>query len=589
MSDDAARDEENAPAWQLLPDDPVGFFGLQDGYDRKDLKRAYNALLRRYKPDKSPQEFQKLRAAFEQLDGELRYGQSLQQPQSRIDDYQWKPSARADEPKDRSGNVAPTGAQDTPADKETTKQPPRESSTDKPLEPREVPKRAPVPKTLQERIETESLASLYEELKLNPREPYDYYVLALLSDAVADPEHLVFLRWLLSGIKTFPNHPALMQLLTVYFRDGDLPKEHLAPILVRVSQVVNNDRFYFLTEKLFDRLTLTAPWPQVEETLKRCAANINDHNIRSRVVFTCHLVRRALWLAPIEKCQEMLSYVNDNYEYLEGSLEYEQELNSMLLSFVQDRQRFVQKGPISQMIDQALQKYCLDTDGRGDYEVVKVHAYIAHHPEQLFREFGLRPEEDMQLLMPWIWISDEVEDRLETQVNSPKPEQLMSATFQMLQQIDNNFPLTPIQFYNMLDRAVPLVITLFLLFALPIMVGLSLEAIFPSMEKLWGSFFLVVGIALAATYWFWVQRFTTAVWLIKYLKNMIQKHYLKWWRSLIGRFFAATHFSYREVDHAIDTLLAAHRADLNISNWLPHFYSRDPALYVYATAVRFLR
>ena len=77
--------------------------------------------------------------------------------------------------------------------------------------------------------------------------------------------------------------------------------------------------------------------------------------------------------------------------------------------------------------------------------------------------------------------------------------------------------------------------------------------------------------------------------MIKYLRNMIQKHYLRWWRSLIGRFFAATHFTYRDVDRAIDSTLETRRGELNISNWLPHFYSRDPALYVYATAVRFLR
>ena len=38
----------------------------------------------------------------------------------------------------------------------------------------------------------------------------------------------------------------------------------------------------------------------------------------------------------------------------------------------------------------------------------------------------------------------------------------MAATFQMLQQIDGNFPLTPIQFYNLADRGLPLFICLFL-------------------------------------------------------------------------------------------------------------------------------
>ena len=245
-------------------------------------------------------------------------------------------------------------------------------------------------------------------------------MLALLSDAVAEPRDFLFLHWLLEGIKAFPDHPALTQLLLAYFQDGDLPDDQLGTVLVRVSQAVGTDRFYFLTEKLFDRLTTQAAWPHVEETLTRCAANINDHNIRAKVVFTCHLIRRAMWLAPLQKCQEMLAYVNHNYEHLAGSLEYEQELNSLLLNYVQTREPFVAKGPVAQMIDQALRMYCLDSDGRGDYEIVKVQAHIAQHPEQLFREFRLTPDEDMQLLIPWIWVSDEVEDRLETQEHPPK-------------------------------------------------------------------------------------------------------------------------------------------------------------------------
>ncbi len=601
MSDGAtnenpANEESGEPAWHLLPADPIGFFGLQPDFDRKDLKRAYNTLLRRYKPDKFPQEFQRLRAAYEQLDGELRYGQSHEPPTSRLDNFQWNPSSssNSDNLAPKSDNSAPERDREPDREQDAYEQSDAEHESGEgpqPIFPRfpSSPQPVPVPKTLAERVETESLVSLYEELKQNPREPYDYYALAVLSDSVADRDRLAFLDWLLKGVKVYPDHPALTQLLMAYFQDGDVPDERLTEVLLRVSQVINKDRFYYLTEKLFDRLTLAADWNEVQTTLQRCSANINDPNIRSRVVFTCHLLRRALWLAPIERCEEMMAYVNHHFEYLQGSLEYEQELNSMLLSFVQVRERFIVKGPIAQMMDQALRKYCLASDGRGDYEIVKVQAYIAQHAEQLFREFKLTPDEDMQLLVPWIWISDEVEDRLETQEAPPKPERLMSATFQMLQQVDQNFPLTPIQFYNFIDRAVPLGICMFLIIGLPSIVGASIATRWPTVWDIVFPILFFGGMALAALYWFWGQRRTTSVWLVQYLRRMIQKHYLRWWRSLIARFFAATHFTYRDVDRAIDGVLELRRTELNISNWMPHFYSRDPALYVYATAVRFLR
>ena len=54
--------------WSLLPHHPVQFFGLEDGFDNRQLKRAYNRLIRIYKPERSPAEFQRIRAAYEQLD-----------------------------------------------------------------------------------------------------------------------------------------------------------------------------------------------------------------------------------------------------------------------------------------------------------------------------------------------------------------------------------------------------------------------------------------------------------------------------------------------------------------------------------------
>ena len=68
------------PDWSLLPHNPVGFFELSNDFDRKTLKRKYNQLIRQYKPEKAPAEFQKIRAAYELLDGRLRYGASPAAP-----------------------------------------------------------------------------------------------------------------------------------------------------------------------------------------------------------------------------------------------------------------------------------------------------------------------------------------------------------------------------------------------------------------------------------------------------------------------------------------------------------------------------
>ncbi len=59
------------PRWDLLPRHPRRFFDLAEDFDRRDLKRAYRDLVKRYKPDKAPDEFQKIRAAYEHLTDRL--------------------------------------------------------------------------------------------------------------------------------------------------------------------------------------------------------------------------------------------------------------------------------------------------------------------------------------------------------------------------------------------------------------------------------------------------------------------------------------------------------------------------------------
>ena len=76
--------ERGEPRWELLPHDPVGFFELAGSFDRKTLKQRYTDLVRRFKPEKHPSEFQRIRAAFEALDARLRYGQQERTGQTAI-------------------------------------------------------------------------------------------------------------------------------------------------------------------------------------------------------------------------------------------------------------------------------------------------------------------------------------------------------------------------------------------------------------------------------------------------------------------------------------------------------------------------
>jgi len=59
-----ANDE---PDWNLLPEEPEDFFGLSEGWDRRALKRSYNRLIKVYRPEREPERFRDIRAAYENL------------------------------------------------------------------------------------------------------------------------------------------------------------------------------------------------------------------------------------------------------------------------------------------------------------------------------------------------------------------------------------------------------------------------------------------------------------------------------------------------------------------------------------------
>ena len=56
-----------------LPDsnDPYEILGLEYGCSERDLKRAYARLIRIYRPDRQPDQFRRVRAAFESVQEEL--------------------------------------------------------------------------------------------------------------------------------------------------------------------------------------------------------------------------------------------------------------------------------------------------------------------------------------------------------------------------------------------------------------------------------------------------------------------------------------------------------------------------------------
>lgn len=557
---------DESPDWSLLPQRPIEFFRLEPGFDRKALKRAYNHWLRQYKPDKYPDQFQKLRAAYELLDSGLRYNQDTGQVAHTAP--MW------DTTLNDTDNVDTAIITD--------------HHSGKPTQPK--PRSGP---TLWERLAAELAVQppqqVYRTLKQQGQgTPEEFYALAILSDAEHAPKELIFFKWILRGLQKHPNEPTLLRLLHSYLQSDQVPDELVARVLVVVSRVLNTDRFYYYTERLFDRLLDTVDWNQFQSVFDECGRNIKDHMIRGRIIFLCHILRRVSWKAPIEAVQAILSELDRNAEYLYGMLEYEFEFNSRLVDYVRTRETFIRRGPTCQRIDQALRMACVEPGDAADAMVVACQAEISQNPESLFEEIPLLDQVDDINITCWIWLSDEVQDRLETQPQPIDDNQPHPAVMKLLVQIDAQFPKSSLEFFNLLRLL--LLIGCYLLAFMISLVFMPITYMLPDANSgLSTTIVLAAMIALVIAFHLKIKSRTTDKWVASYLERLVWRNYRDWWRPMIARFQTATHLSFTDILRSSSDLVTNQHQGLNVSTWFPQFYGQDFAMLLHATAVRFLR
>ena len=71
--------------FHLWPDDPFDLLNLKRSDDARTAKRAYFKLIRKYKPDRFPAEFQKIREAYESVESWLQWHREDDEPDEQSD------------------------------------------------------------------------------------------------------------------------------------------------------------------------------------------------------------------------------------------------------------------------------------------------------------------------------------------------------------------------------------------------------------------------------------------------------------------------------------------------------------------------
>lgn len=401
MSDTGpSRDEE--PDWDLLPYDAEGFFGLSGQFDLRDLKRSYNRLIRRYKPERAPAEFQRIRAAYEQLNDRLRY--NLPSPQRHPPDHP-HPLPQPGEPTNETPSPDPPETSAEESQPASAWQPPAW----------QLPTTT---ETFATRLAQSSPQALYDELQRQAnRSPEDYIALALLADIVAAPAapgHAgTFCDWLLAGLETQPRDWGLVNLLREYLTE-DATLAELPARLRQVVALIPAERFLYATERAWDRLLREAEFKEFQDCLEHCEQRLGRARDQSQLTFLIHLLKRGVWKGEMPFLETLRERVEEHYHQLEGWAQDEYEVASWLVEYRERRGEFIKLGACCRRVDQAIQDWCLLAEHEGDLSVLECQYYLSAHGEALLQEL---PEETPALefvLVPWNRIVADVLDRLDS-------------------------------------------------------------------------------------------------------------------------------------------------------------------------------
>ncbi|MFN9418473.1 MAG: hypothetical protein ACK578_13450 [Pirellula sp.] len=566
--------EEQEPVdWNLLQHNPQAFFGLPISFDRKDLKRAYNVWLKRFKPEQYPTEFQRIRAAYELLESQLRFQRNQELP-----------------PED---SIRPTLSDTDPVSLPDNSGHSQEKQS--PVEP------VAFVRELLARKDREG--AVLELSQKEQKTSFEYYALAVLSDftqSCAEEDSTGFVDWILAGLETHRGDPSLLQLLRAYLREASMNKRDMKRILERIVTIFPNDWFYYLSEPLWLRFVHEVDWSTFVETLQQCDRMIRDPRQYGRLAFKTRLLRAALFRAPDDWCKETLDELEENSQSMNSSLLPEFEIVAGLLTLKQRAERFLSKGPMSERIFDSMRSYCEDSEEVWQKKIIASQAILAANPSAVLSEFQYTDIEAKDLVLPWIIVSSEVREQLGfVDESSESPQAYGNATISLLQEIDRSFAYSKIT-SNQRHKSLKTIGTAALSFLGVMLPGTILTMWLSSginvrtagASMILGTVVLLVSLLLSIGAVVWAFRNPIRRIEALYaqrLSKLLEEHYRDKGRAMVSRLLAATHLSFHDLLQVAFQCIHQQELAFGVSRVVPQYMRQDVGLWIYATAVRFQR
>jgi hypothetical protein len=558
--------DDPAPPWHLLPHSPWQFFGLGPTATRDDLKLAYSRLVRRFKPDKFPDEFKRIRAAYEQVDRRLASGVSGD------DAFAFLSSDQRE-----TGNF-PVENSSPPYSSWFSRR--HASSRD----------------SIIQSITTRDPVAVYAELAVQvDKTPFQYYVLAVLSDVINCPSKR-FVDWITEGVASHPMDTDLVRLFQEMFSSTEHPADELGGILLKVAKSCPSRLYYYLTAPLWRRYVKMVPWATFEAKMEACERALDVEDIAARVAFAVGLMHRAMWHAPIEWLQAKKRWIEESQVGISGNLEFDHELNCRILML---RERFIprlQHGAFGKRILESIIAFCEENERDAAAKITECQRVIAEHPEEFLSEFDFQAEEPTQWCQAWQWICWIILSKLPTQ-EAPSDDTKVTATIaREMRRFNLRFPwsirmnvmlrsLIGILFYGVLA-----VTACFLLVVVASMVWINAFGVNSSAGVILPIVAMLIGVAASVACLRNGQSRWNARVIEPYVRRRIIPQYQQKWRLRIAhsmQFLLRPYSAYLDV---IPQLCLRNRnGHLWPSTWLTPLMTHDLGLILYSAAVPFRR
>jgi hypothetical protein len=544
-----SQDEVN---WSHLPHSPELFFGCAEDATRRDLKRAYNRILKKFKPEQYPEEFKKIRQAFEDLDAQISYGVNFKAPAPEIN-FEDKTEAPAKELNIEFDDLfdGQTEVQQSSDDKENPflddpflEDPFGDSDTefddlfDGDTELQQNPfdnKEAETSRKELAELFTDGASpeDLIKSINSKNHPSSSELILSALISETLD-SNFSLLDTLLSSYKAEPDNGYYKNFIFHYLRSKH-QVDNVLTSLEKIASIVKGDEFYYFTEPLWYKLA-------DETTLENCCTKLNELEEiigyippSSLSVFYLHFCTRYVFELDLHFVTDKFEFIEECSDNFSWSEECEVQFLNQLLDYRRSLDTFLNTCPIRKQLHHIIKVWC--SSNEADKQQTFINEIISMDTGNLYKQLEFN-DSDLEPCADVISaICSEVkEDQYEDDLYDDEEKNKKIRSFMLkIEEVTDNSTLGTITTFTFL-----LLLSLHLVFIIvPATFTYNYIWSFLSedMVKSWFRYLIYLGVVLALGVPYYIFAFLPVHNKFEKITNVLSRRlYKKVWRQEVVQF-----------------------------------------------------